>query len=341
MSVMLIVVILTALFFDFSNGQHDASGAVGPVVATRIMRPWPAIIMCSFFNFIAFFVYGLHVAGTIGGGLVVASSITLPVIWATLVSAILWNIITLKFGIPSSSSHALVGSLIGAVLISSGPHDIKWLGLLPIIIAIFISPMLGMIVSLIVSFLLSWFLRKAHYMWINKYSRIFQIISCASMSLAHGGNDAQKTMGIIFLALISEHIVPSNGHIPLWVVLCCQSAMALGMLCGGRAILHTMGSGITKLQPWQGFTAQTSASMVLSLATSLGIPVSSTHTITGALAGVGSSRSLGFVRWKMLRRIFISWLITLPLSALFAMIITIIVNVTYLAMNNGVLRDDR
>lgn len=323
--ILLIITIMIAFLFDFSNGQHDASGAVAPVISTGTMHPKKAILLCAFFNFIAFMVYGLHVAGTIGKGIVATDIITLPIILSTLLAAIIWNTLTLKFGIPSSSSHALIGSLVGAVFSVAGIHGIIFKGLIPIILAIVISPLLGMIFAIILGLSLNWLLVGTKLSWINKYSRWLQIASCSFMSMAHGGNDAQKTMGIIFLALVSSHHLTAHDNIPLWVVVGCQLAMATGTLCGGKAILHTMGSGITKLQPWQGFTSQTATSLVLSLATSLGIPVSSTHTITGALAGVGMSRSIGYVRWRMLKKVFMSWIITLPCSACFAYIFTKIV----------------
>lgn len=320
----LVAIVIAALFFDFTNGQHDASAAIGPVVSTGVLPVRPAILLCSAFNFIAFLVYGLHVAGSVGNGLVMASAVTPVVILSALLSAIAWNTLTLRFGIPSSSSHALVGSLVGATFAYAGGNAVIWHGLLPIVLAIVISPMLGMVFSIIMALLFGSLLHKVHVTTISKHANWLQIVSCAFMSMAHGGNDAQKTMGIIYLSLITQGILAPHSAIPMWVVISCQLAMALGTLCGGKAILHTMGSGITRLRPWQGVTAQVSASTVLSLATSMGVPVSSTHTITGALAGVGSLRAISAVRWKLLTRVFASWLITLPASACFAGIIMLI-----------------
>lgn len=314
----LVAIIVCAIAFDFTNGQHDASAAIGPVVTTGVLPIRAAVALSAICNFAAFGVYGLHVAGTIGGGLVNASAIAPVVILSTLLSAIAWNTLTLKFGIPSSSSHALIGALVGSVAVYSGVHSVYWTGLLPIAAAIVVSPLLGMVFSILAALVLGYALHNVHMTAISKHARRMQILSCAFMSLAHGGNDAQKTMGIIYLALLTQNILPHGAPIPLWVVLSCQAAMALGTLFGGQAILHTMGAGITRLRPWQGTTAQFSASAVLSIATSLGIPVSSTHTITGALAGVGSVRSVSAVRWRLLRRVFISWIITLPASAAFA-----------------------
>ncbi|QDH17777.1 inorganic phosphate transporter [Swingsia samuiensis] len=319
-SATLIAIVFFALLFDFTNGQHDASAAIGPVVTTGVLPIRAAVLLCALCNFLAFLVYGLHVAGTIGHGLVLSSSITPFVILCTLIASIIWNTLTLRLGIPSSSSHALIGSLVGSVAAYAGLNAIIWKGLLPIVMAIIISPLLGMLCSILIALALGFLLHKAHMSAISRHANWMQIVSCAFMSLAHGGNDAQKTMGILYLALISEHILQDHAAVPLWVVLSCQLAMALGTLFGGKAILHTMGNGITRLRPWQGTTAQISASLVLSYATSCGIPVSSTHTITGALAGVGSVRSVSAVRWRLLNKIFASWLITLPSSALFAAI---------------------
>jgi PiT family inorganic phosphate transporter len=304
-----------ALFFDFLNGLHDAANSIATIVSTRVLRPQYAVLWAAFFNFIAFLFFGLHVAETLGTGIINSAIVTPQVVFAALMGAIVWNIVTWVFGIPSSSSHALIGGLVGAGLAKTGFSSIVWSGLLKTVGAIVASPLLGFVLALFLVLLVSWIFVRQTPFAVDSTFRILQFVSASLYSLGHGGNDAQKTMGIIAVLLYSQGRIGPEFHVPLWVVLACQSAMALGTLFGGWRIVHTMGSKITRLNPMQGFCAETGGALTLFMATWLGIPVSTTHTITGAIIGVGAARRVSAVRWGLAGNIVIAWIVTLPAAA--------------------------
>jgi len=315
---LLIGLIGVALFFDFLNGLHDAANSIATIVSTRVLRPQYAVGWAAFFNFIAFLFFGLHVAETLGTGIIDPAIVSPQVIFAALMGAIVWNIVTWLFGIPSSSSHALVGGLVGAGWAKVGFSSIVWGGLLKTVGAIFMSPAIGFLLALFFVLVVSWLFVRQTPFAVDRTFRIMQFISASLYSLGHGGNDAQKTMGIIAVLLFSQGQLGPSFHVPLWVVISCQSAMALGTLFGGWRIVHTMGSKITRLNPMQGFCAETGGALTLFAATWLGIPVSTTHTITGAIIGVGAARRLSAVRWGVAGNIVIAWVITMPAAAAIA-----------------------
>jgi PiT family inorganic phosphate transporter len=314
----LVGLIAVALFFDFLNGLHDAANSIATIVSTRVLRPQYAVFWAAFFNFIAFLFFGLHVARTLGTGIVNAGIVDPTVIFAALMGAIVWNILTWMFGIPSSSSHALVGGLVGAGVAKAGSGAIVWSGLLKTTAAIVLSPALGFFLALMLILAVSWISLRQTPFAVDNAFRHLQFISASLYSLGHGGNDAQKTMGIIAVLLFSQGHLGHEFHVPLWVVLSCQSAMALGTLFGGWRIVHTMGSKITRLNPMQGFCAEAGGAITLFLATWLGVPVSTTHTITGAIVGVGAARRVSAVRWGIAGNIVIAWIVTLPATAAIA-----------------------
>lgn len=312
---LLVGLIAIALAFDFLNGLHDAANSIATVVSTRVLKPHHAVMMAAFFNFIAFLFFGLHVAETVGKGIVNPEIVDARVIFGALMGAISWNVITWLLGIPSSSSHALIGGLIGAGTAKAGHGAIVLSGVLKTSFAIVLSPTIGLILALLLVLITSWvFVRSTPNAADRRYRRL-QLISASLYSLGHGGNDAQKTMGIIAVLLYSQGMLSGGFHVPFWVVITCQAAMGLGTLMGGWKIVHTMGSKITRLTPAQGFCAETGGAITLFGATWLGIPVSTTHTITGAIVGVGSSRRLSAVRWNIASSIVVAWVITLPAAA--------------------------
>ncbi|WP_457581863.1 anion permease [Ensifer canadensis] len=312
---LLVALIAIALFFDFLNGLHDAANSIATIVSTRVLRPQYAVMWAAFFNFIAFLFFGLHVAETLGKGIIDPSIVTPLVIFAALMGAIFWNIATWIFGIPSSSSHALIGGLVGAGLARTGGDAIVWTGLLKTVGAIFMSPMIGFFLALLLILIVSWvFVRRTPFA-VDRTFRVMQFVSASLYSLGHGGNDAQKTMGIIAVLLFSQGYLGSEFYVPFWVVITCQAAIALGTLFGGWRIVHTMGSKITKLNPMQGFCAETGGAITLFAATWLGIPVSTTHTITGAIIGVGAAKRVSAVRWGLAGNIVIAWFVTMPAAA--------------------------
>lgn len=313
---LLVALIGIALFFDFLNGLHDAANSIATIVSTRVLRPQYAVMWAAFFNFIAFLFFGLHVAETIGKGIVDPAIISPAVIFSALIGAIIWNIVTWMFGIPSSSSHALIGGLVGAGLAKAGTSSIVIFGLAKTIGAIFLSPAIGFFLALMLVLLVSWICVRQTPFAVDKSFRGLQFISASLYSLGHGGNDAQKTMGIIAVLLFSQGYLGSEFYVPFWVVITCQAAIALGTLFGGWRIVHTMGSKITRLNPMQGFCAETGGAITLFGATWLGIPVSTTHTITGAIIGVGAARRVSAVRWGIATNIVVAWFITLPAAAL-------------------------
>jgi PiT family inorganic phosphate transporter len=316
--VMLIGLIAVALAFDFLNGLHDAANSIATVVSTRVLSPRFAVAWAAFFNFIAFLVFGLHVANTIGAGIVSAHVIDDHVIFGALMGAITWNIVTWMGGLPSSSSHALVGGLIGAGVSKAGLHALVWSGVLKTTAAIVVSPALGFVLALLLVLIVSWLFVRQTPGRVDKTFRRAQFVSASLYSLGHGGNDAQKTMGVIAVLLYAHGRLTGGFHVPIGVVLACQAAMALGTLMGGWRIVHTMGSRITRLSPMQGFCAETGGAITLFLATYMGIPVSTTHTITGAIVGVGAARRTSAVRWGVARNIVWAWVVTMPAAGLVA-----------------------
>src|SRR4051812_12491701 len=312
--------IAVALLFDFLNGLHDAANSIATIVSTRVLKPQYAVFWAAFFNFIAFLFFGLHVAQTIGTGIVDAAVIDPRVIFGALTGAIAWNLITWGLGIPSSSSHALVGGILGAGTAKAGFGSVVWSGLGKTLVAIVLSPAVGLVLALVLVVVVSWAFARSTPFAVDSTFRILQFGSASLYSLGHGGNDAQKTMGIIAVLLYSQGLLEGGFHIPLWVVIACQAAMGLGTLFGGWRIVHTMGSKITRLTPMQGFCAETGGAITLFMATELGVPVSTTHTITGAIIGVGPARRASAVRWGIAGNIVVAWVVTLPAAAAIAAI---------------------
>ncbi|MBI4967811.1 MAG: inorganic phosphate transporter [Rhodospirillales bacterium] len=308
----LIAIIAVALAFDFINGLHDAANSIATVVSTRVLPPKLAVAWAAFFNFIAFLFFGLHVAKTVGTGIVQPSVIDPHVILAALIGAIAWNLFTWWLGLPSSSSHALIGGIAGAGLAKAGTSAIVASGFIKTTVAIFLSPTIGLVLALTLFISASWLLRHATPFLVDRRFRQLQLVSASLYSLGHGGNDAQKTMGIIAVLLYSQGMLGGEFHVPFWVVISAQAAMGLGTLMGGWRIVRTMGSRITDLKPYQGFCAETAGAATLFGATWLGIPVSTTHTITGAIVGVGMARRASAVRWGMTANIVWAWIITIP-----------------------------
>lgn len=312
---LLVGLIGTALIFDFLNGLHDAANSIATVVSTRVLRPSTAVLWAAFFNFIAFLIFGLSVAETVGQGIVEPSIVNLAVIFAALCGAIVWNVVTWLFGIPSSSSHALIGGLVGAAIARAGLKAVVWSGFFKTAAAIAFSPLQGFVLALVLVAAVSWIFVRSTPLRVDTIFRTLQLVSAALYSLGHGANDAQKTMGIISVLLYSQGYMPGGFHVPLWVVLSCQATMALGTLFGGWRIVHTVGSKVTRLSPMRGFCAEAGGAMTLFLATAFGIPVSTTHTITGAIIGVGAARRTSAVRWNVAQGIVAAWVLTLPAAA--------------------------
>ncbi|HEU4548154.1 MAG TPA: anion permease [Rhizomicrobium sp.] len=315
---LIVILIAVALIFDFLNGLHDAANSIATIVSTRVLSPRYAVAWAAFFNFIAFAVFGLHVAATVGTGIVAPSIISDQVIFGALMGAIAWNIITWLAGIPSSSSHALIGGLVGAGVCKAGWSAVMWHGLGMTVFAIVLSPFTGFVLALLLVLFFSWAFAKATPTRVDKLFRHIQFVSASAYSLGHGGNDAQKTMGIIAALLFAHGFEGGDFHVPLWVVLACQAAMALGTMAGGWRIVRTMGARITRLTPFQGVCAETAGSITLFMATFMGIPVSTTHTITGAIVGVGAARRVTAVRWNVAKDIVVAWIITMPAAGLIA-----------------------
>ena len=319
-----VALITVALVFDFINGFHDAANSIATVVSTRVLTPGRAVIWAAFFNFVAAFTFGTAVAKTVGSGLVDISIVTFTVIFAGLMGAIIWDLITWYYGLPTSSSHALIGGYAGAAVTKAGWSAIIVSGWTKTLIFIVLAPLIGMSLGFVLMVAILWIFQRASPGRVDQWFRRLQLLSAAAYSLGHGGNDAQKTMGIIAGALVAGgYLGLENGHlpIPIWVVLAAHAAIALGTLSGGWRIIHTMGSKITKLTPVGGFAAETAGAISLFTATHLGIPVSTTHTITGAIIGVGSIRRLSAVRWGIAGRIVWAWILTIPASAFIAAVI--------------------
>jgi PiT family inorganic phosphate transporter len=316
MTALIVLLVVVALAFDFLNGLHDAANSIATIVSTRVLAPRWAVAWAAFFNFVAFAVFGLHVAATIGTGIVAPSVISDAVVFGALMGAIVWNVVTWLVGIPSSSSHALIGGLVGAGLGKGGWGVIVWKGLSTTVAAIVLSPATGFVLALTLVLLVSWLFVRATPHRVDGLFRHIQFLSASAYSLGHGGNDAQKTMGIIAALLFAHGLSGGSFHVPFWVVMACQAAMALGTLFGGWRIVRTMGSRITRLTPLQGVCAETAGSITLFMATYMGIPVSTTHTITGAIVGVGAARRMSAVRWNVAKDIVVAWVLTMPAAGL-------------------------
>jgi PiT family inorganic phosphate transporter len=312
----LVLLVGLALIFDFMNGFHDAANAIATVVSTGVLKPQTAVAMSALFNFIAVFTVGLHVASTVGKGTVDPNIVDQYVVFGALVGAIIWNVITWYYGIPSSSSHALIGGLVGAAVAKGGTAALVGDGLLKTVEWIVLSPLLGFVLGSIVMLIVSWVFVKTPPRRVDTWFRRMQLVSAAAYSLGHGGNDAQKTIGIIWMLLIVSGITAPTAHAPpLWVIICCYTAMSLGTLFGGWRIVKTMGQRITKLKPVGGFCAESGGAITLFIASAMGVPVSTTHTITGAIVGVGSARKASAVRWGVAGNIVWAWIFTIPASA--------------------------
>ena len=312
--------IILALLFDFMNGFHDAANSIATVVSTGVLKPSHAVMLAAFFNFVAIAVFQLKVATTVGKGTIDPSVVDHYVVFGALVGAIVWNFITWYYGIPSSSSHALIGGLVGAAVAKAGTSSLISAGLIKTITFIVLSPLLGLFFGSLMMLIVSWVFVRSTPRHVDKWFRRMQLVSASMYSLGHGGNDAQKTMGIIWMLLIASGAAAASDPLPNWVIVSCYLAIGMGTLFGGWRIVKTMGQKITKLRPVGGFCAETGGAITLFLATSLGIPVSTTHTITGAIVGVGSSRKMSAVRWGVAGNIVWAWVFTIPASAFMAAI---------------------
>jgi PiT family inorganic phosphate transporter len=311
----LLVIIVLVIVFDFINGFHDAANSIATVVATRVLSPFNAVIFAGFFNFVAYFLFEAKVAATVGKGIVEPSVINLTVIGSGLIGAIFWNLLTWWQGIPSSSSHALMGGLVGAALIGAGFDSVQWNNVIKIFSFIFVAPIIGFIIAWIISGIVILMVRKSHPQKIDRWFRGLQLFSAASFSIGHGGNDAQKSMGIIYAAMIVSGEISKTDPMPEWAALACYSAMSLGTMLGGWKIVKTMGEKITKLKPFEGVCAETAGAFTLFGVSNWGIPVSTTHTITGSIFGVGARNRPSAVKWGVARSILKAWILTIPASA--------------------------
>ena len=313
----IVMLVIVALIFDFMNGFHDAANSIATVVSTGVLKPYQAVIWAAFFNFVAILLFELKVAAMVGKGIVDPAIVDNHVIFGALIGAISWNVITWYYGLPSSSSHALIGGMIGATIAKEGTAPLLAPGITKTVSFIVVAPLLGMLLSGMIIVAVSWICRRRTQRQTDRWFRRLQLVSSAMYSIGHGGNDAQKTMGIIWLLLMSANLATPQ-HLPVWVVISCYIAIALGTLFGGWRIVKTMGQRITKLKPVGGFAAETGGAMSLFLATNLGIPVSTTHTITGSIIGVGSAQRARAVRWGVAGNIVAAWVLTIPASALIA-----------------------
>jgi PiT family inorganic phosphate transporter len=315
MTLSILLLIALSLVFDFLNGFHDSANSIATIVSTRVLRPSQAVVWAAFFNFIAFLFFGLHVANTIGKGIIDINIVDQHVIFATLVGACIWDVITWYLGLPTSSSHALIGGMIGAALVKVGAQSLIWNGIIKTVAFIFVSPALGLVLGVTLGAVVYWACRNSTPAKVDHLFRKGQLLSAALYSIGHGANDAQKTMGIIASLLFSAGLLHGEFYVPLYVVLLCQAAIALGTMFGGWRIVKTMGQKVAKLRPVDGFAAESSAAVTLAISSGFGIPVSTTHTITGAIMGVGSLRRLSAVRWGVARDIVWAWVLTVPAAA--------------------------
>jgi PiT family inorganic phosphate transporter len=313
----IVLLVVIALVFDFMNGFHDAANSIATVVSTGVLKPYQAVIWAAFFNFVAILLFELKVAATVGKGIVDPAVVDNHLIFGALIGAISWNVITWYYGLPSSSSHALIGGMIGATIAKAGAGPLLAPGIVRTVSFIVVAPLLGMLLSGTIIIAVSWICRRRSQRQTDRWFRRLQLVSSAMYSIGHGGNDAQKTMGIIWLLLMTANLATPQ-HLPVWVVVACYVAIALGTLFGGWRIVKTMGQRLTKLRPVGGFAAETGGAISLFLATNLGIPVSTTHTITGSIIGVGSAQRVRAVRWGVAGNIVAAWVLTIPASALIA-----------------------
>ena len=313
-----IALVAVALAFDFMNGFHDAANSIATVVSTRVLKPYQAVLLAATFNFVAVFVFHLSVATTVGKGIIDQGIVDHHVVFGALVGAIGWNVITWYYGIPSSSSHALIGGLVGAAVAKAGTWALIASGILKTVAFIFISPFLGFVIGSMLLLTISWIFVRSTPSRVDRLFRRLQLFSSSLYSLGHGGNDAQKTIGIIWMLLIAAGMTGTNDPVPAWVVIACYVTIGLGTMFGGWRIVKTMGQRITKIRPVGGFCAELSGSITLFVATGLGIPVSTTHTITGSIVGVGSTQSVSAVRWGIAGNILWAWILTIPCSAFMA-----------------------
>jgi PiT family inorganic phosphate transporter len=324
------LLVFLAIAFDFMNGFHDAANSIATVVSTGVLKPGQAVLFAAFFNFLAYFIFHLSVAATIGKGIVMPGVVDTHVVFGALMGAITWNIVTWFYGIPSSSSHALIGGIVGAVIAKAGASALIASGVLKVVAFIFVSPLLGFLLGSLMMVAVAWLFRRSTPSRADRWFRRLQLVSAGAYSLGHGGNDAQKTAGIIWLLLIAATtsnvqglptwMMATTEHLPIWVVIVCYIAIGFGTMFGGWRIVKTMGQKITKLKPVGGFCAETGGALTLFLATALGIPVSTTHTITGAIVGVGSTQRASAVRWGVAGNIVWAWIFTIPASAFVAAI---------------------
>jgi PiT family inorganic phosphate transporter len=322
----LYIVIAIVLIFDFINGFHDSANSIATIVSTKVLSPIAAVGLAATFNFVAFLIFPLKVATTIGKGVINPEIITLNLLAAAVIAAIIWNLITWYLGLPSSSSHTLVGGLVGAAVAGHGFGSVVYAGVIKIGIFIIVAPLLGMVMSIIISTILQYIVKNQSPFGINRWFRKLQLLSASAFSLGHGGNDAQKSMGIIWVALIATNQVAKDAPIDLWIVLSCHAAIALGTLFGGWRIVKTMGQKITKLTPFEGFAAETAGALTLFGATHFGIPVSTTHTITGSIMGVGATKRITAVKWGVSAKIFWAWILTIPVSAIIGAALYFLIN---------------
>ena len=314
-----VMLVVLAIAFDFMNGFHDAANSIATVVSTGVLRPVHAVVFAAFFNFIAIFIFHLSVAATVGKGIVQPGVVDTHVVFGALVGAISWNLLTWYYGIPSSSSHALIGGIVGAVIAKAGVGQLIASGIVKTVAFIFVSPCLGYLLGSLMMVAVAWLFRRTRPGRVDKWFRRLQLVSAGAYSLGHGGNDAQKTVGVIWMLLIATgYTAASDAAPPLWVIVSCYVAIAVGTMFGGWRIVKTMGQKITKLKPVGGFCAETGGALTLFIATGLGIPVSTTHTITGAIVGVGSTQRASAVRWGVAGNIVWAWILTIPASALVA-----------------------
>ena len=314
-----VMLVVLAILFDFMNGFHDAANSIATVVSTGVLKPGQAILFAAFFNVIALFIFHLSVAATVGKGIVQPGVVDTHVVFGALMGAITWNVITWYYGIPSSSSHALIGGIVGAVIAKSGAGTLVSAGILKTVVFIFVSPLLGFVLGSLMMVAVAWIFRRARPSRVDKWFRRLQLVSAGAYSLGHGGNDAQKTIGIIWMLLIATgYSAAGDASPPTWVIVCCYTAIGAGTMFGGWRIVKTMGQRITKLKPVGGFCAETGGAITLFVATAMGIPVSTTHTITGAIVGVGSTQRASAVRWGVAGNIVWAWIFTIPASAFVA-----------------------
>ncbi len=316
-----ILLVVLAIAFDFMNGFHDAANSIATVVSTGVLKPGQAVLFAAFFNFVAIFIFHLSVAATVGKGIVQPGVVDTHVVFGALIGAITWNLVTWYYGIPSSSSHALIGGIVGAVMAKAGAGSLLSAGILKTVAFIFVSPFLGFLLGSMMMVLVAWVCRRATPSKVDRWFRRLQLVSAGAYSLGHGGNDAQKTIGIIWMLLIATgYTSASDASPPTWTIVSCYVAIAVGTMFGGWRIVKTMGQKITKLKPVGGFCAETGGALTLFLATGLGIPVSTTHTITGAIVGVGSTQRASAVRWGVAGNIVWAWIFTIPAAAFVAAI---------------------